>query len=77
VIFVKTIDAFSVLTSVASSAGAYRWMSYPNPARAAQTIIIDSESLLSVTKRYLRTCARAPALTAASDGILSRRSGSG
>jgi hypothetical protein len=74
---VKTIDAFSVLTSLASSAGAYRRMSCPNPARAARTIIIDSESLPSVAKRYLSTYVREPTLTATPNGMLSRRSGSG
>jgi len=74
---VKTIYAFSNPTSVASSAGAYRRMSCPSPARAARTIIIDSESLPSVTERYLRTYVREPTLTAAPDGMLSRRSGSG
>lgn len=59
----KTIYAFSALTSVASLAGAYHWMSCPGSVRAAQATIADAASLRSVTQQYLRVDLRELTLT--------------
>jgi glycosyltransferase involved in cell wall biosynthesis len=53
VIHMKTMHAFTAPDSVPPLTRAYRQMSYPRSARAADAIIINSESLRSEIKRYL------------------------
>lgn len=54
VIHMKTMHAFTAPESVDPLARAYRRMSYPRSARVAEAIIINSESLRSEMKHYLK-----------------------
>jgi glycosyltransferase involved in cell wall biosynthesis len=58
VIHMKTMHAFTAPDSVATLTRAYRRMSYPRSARAADAIIINSESLRSEVEKYLKVDAR-------------------
>ncbi len=58
VIHLKTMHAFTAPDSVAPLTRAYRRMSYPRSARAADAIIINSESLRSEVEQYLEVDAR-------------------
>ena len=49
----KTMHAFTAPDSLTPLARAYRRMNYPRSARAADAIIINSESLRSEIQRYL------------------------
>jgi glycosyltransferase involved in cell wall biosynthesis len=53
VIHIKTMHAFTAPESLTPLARAYRRMNYPHAARAADAIIINSESLRSEVERYL------------------------
>jgi glycosyltransferase involved in cell wall biosynthesis len=53
VLHMKTMHAFTAPESVAPLTRAYRRMNYPRSARAADAIIINSESLRSEIERYL------------------------
>ncbi len=53
VIHMKTMHAFTTPDSVPALSRAYRRMNYPRSARAADAIIINSESLRSEILRYL------------------------
>jgi len=53
VIHMKTMHAFTAPDSLSPLARIYRQMNYPHSARAADAIIINSESLRSEIKRYL------------------------
>ena len=53
VIHIKTMHAFTAPDSLTPLARAYRRWNYPHAARAANAIIINSESLRSEVKRYL------------------------
>jgi glycosyltransferase involved in cell wall biosynthesis len=53
VIHMKTMHAFTEPQSLTPLARAYRRMNYPRAARAADAIIINSESLRSEIERYL------------------------
>ena len=53
VIHMKTMHAFTAPDSLTPLARAYRRMNYPRSARAADAIIINSESLRSEVERYL------------------------
>jgi glycosyltransferase involved in cell wall biosynthesis len=53
VLHMKTMHAFTEPDSVAPLTRAYRRLSYPRSARAAEAIIINSESLRSEIQRYL------------------------
>ena len=54
VIHMKTMHAFTAPDSLAPLARVYRQMNYPHSARAADAIIINSESLRSEIQRYLK-----------------------
>jgi glycosyltransferase involved in cell wall biosynthesis len=58
VIHLKTMHAFTEPDSVAPLTRVYRRMSYPRTARAADAIIINSESLRSEVEQYLEVDAR-------------------
>jgi glycosyltransferase involved in cell wall biosynthesis len=58
VIHLKTMHAFTEPDSVAPLTRAYRRMSYPRTTRAADAIIINSESLRSEVEQYLEVDAR-------------------
>jgi glycosyltransferase involved in cell wall biosynthesis len=53
VLHLKTMHAYTAPRSVAPLARAYRRLNYPRSARAADAIIINSESLRSEVERYL------------------------
>jgi glycosyltransferase involved in cell wall biosynthesis len=53
VIHIKTMHAFTAPESLTPLARAYRRLNYPHAARAANAIIINSESLRSEVERYL------------------------
>jgi glycosyltransferase involved in cell wall biosynthesis len=53
VLHFKTMHAFTAPESLTPLARAYRRMNYPRSARAADAIIINSESLRSEIQRYL------------------------
>jgi glycosyltransferase involved in cell wall biosynthesis len=53
VIHMKTMHAFTAPESLSPLARAYRRMNYPHAARAADAIIINSESLRAEVKEYL------------------------
>ncbi len=53
VIHMKTMHAFTAPDAIAPLARAYRRMNYPRSARAADAIIINSESLRSEIEQYL------------------------
>ena len=53
VIHMKTMHAFTAPDSLTPLARAYRRMNYPRSARAADAIIINSESLRAEIQRYL------------------------
>ena len=53
VIHMKTMHAYTAPTAIAPLPGLYRRMSYPRSARAADAIIINSESLRSEIEQYL------------------------
>jgi glycosyltransferase involved in cell wall biosynthesis len=53
VIHMKTMHAFTAPDSLTPLTRAYRRMNYPHSARAADTIIINSESLRSEVEHYL------------------------
>jgi glycosyltransferase involved in cell wall biosynthesis len=53
VLHFKTMHAYTAPDSLTPLARAYRRMQYPRSARAADAIIINSESLRSEIKRYL------------------------
>jgi glycosyltransferase involved in cell wall biosynthesis len=53
VVHIKTMHAFSAPNSVAPLTRAYRLLSYPHTVRAAEAIIINSESLRSEIQRHL------------------------
>ena len=53
VIHMKTMHAFTAPDSLSPLARIYRQMNYPHSARAADAIIINSESLRSEIKHYL------------------------
>jgi glycosyltransferase involved in cell wall biosynthesis len=54
VIHMKTMHAFTAPGAIPPLTRAYRRMSYPRSARAADAIIINSESLRSEIQRYLK-----------------------
>ena len=54
VIHMKTMHAFTAPEAIPPLTRAYRRMSYPRSARAADAIIINSESLRSEIQRYLK-----------------------
>ena len=54
VIHMKTMHAFTAPDALTPLARAYRRMNYPRSARAADAIIINSESLRSEIQRYLK-----------------------
>lgn len=54
VIHMKTMHAFTAPDSLTPLARAYRQMNYPHSARAADAIIINSESLRAEIQRYLK-----------------------
>jgi glycosyltransferase involved in cell wall biosynthesis len=54
VLHLKTMHAFSAPGSVAPLTRAYRRLNYPRSARAADAIIINSQSLRSEVEQYLR-----------------------
>jgi glycosyltransferase involved in cell wall biosynthesis len=54
VIHMKTMHAFTAPQAIPPLTRAYRRMSYPRSARAADAIIINSESLRSELQRYLK-----------------------
>ena len=58
VIHLKTMHAFTEPGSVAPLTRAYRRMSYPRTVRAADAIIINSESLRTEVEKYLEVDAR-------------------
>src|SRR5215831_6015763 len=58
VIHMKTMHAFTAPDSVAPLTLAYRRMSYPRSARAADAIIINSESLRSEIEHHLNVDSR-------------------
>jgi glycosyltransferase involved in cell wall biosynthesis len=58
VIHIKTMHAFTAPESLTPLARAYRRMNYPHAARAANAIIINSESLRAEVERYLTVDAR-------------------
>jgi len=58
VVHIKTMHAFTAPESLTPLARAYRRMNYPHAARAADAIIINSESLRSEVERYLTVDAR-------------------
>jgi glycosyltransferase involved in cell wall biosynthesis len=58
VIHLKTMHAFTAPESLTPLARTYRRMNYPHAARAADAIIINSESLRSEVERYLTVDAR-------------------
>ena len=58
VLHMKTMHAFTAPESVAPLARAYRRLNYPRSARAADAIIINSESLRSEVEKYLEVDAR-------------------
>jgi glycosyltransferase involved in cell wall biosynthesis len=58
VIHLKTMHAFTEPDSVAPLTRAYRRMSYPQTVRAADAIIINSESLRLEVEQYLEVDAR-------------------
>jgi glycosyltransferase involved in cell wall biosynthesis len=58
VIHIKTMHAFTSPESLTPMARAYRRMNYPYSARAADAIIINSESLRAEIQRYLEVDAR-------------------
>ena len=53
VVHMKTMHAYTTPGAIAPLPRLYRRMNYPRSARAADTIIINSESLRSEVKRYL------------------------
>jgi glycosyltransferase involved in cell wall biosynthesis len=53
VLHMKTMHAFTAPDAIAPLPRLYRRMNYPRSARAADAIIINSESLRSEVKRYL------------------------
>jgi glycosyltransferase involved in cell wall biosynthesis len=53
VVHMKTMHAFTAPGSLTPLARAYRRMNYPHSARAADAIIINSESLRSEVQKYL------------------------
>jgi glycosyltransferase involved in cell wall biosynthesis len=53
VVHMKTMHAFSSADSIAPLARAYRRLSYPRNARAADAIIINSQSLRAEIEQYL------------------------
>ena len=58
VIHMKTMHAFTAPESLTPMARAYRRMNYPRSARAADAIIINSESLRAEINRFLDVDAR-------------------
>jgi glycosyltransferase involved in cell wall biosynthesis len=58
VIHMKTMHAYTAPDSLSPSARVYRRMNYPHTVRAADAIIINSESLRSELQRYLDVDAR-------------------
>src|SRR5260221_4083217 len=58
VIHMKTMHAFTTPESVPALTRTYRRLNYPRTARAADAIIINSESLRSEIERYLEVDAR-------------------
>jgi glycosyltransferase involved in cell wall biosynthesis len=54
VLHLKTMHAYSAPGSVAPLTRAYRRLNYPRSARAADAIIINSQSLRSEVERYLQ-----------------------
>jgi len=58
VIHMKTMHAFTAPDSLTPLARAYRRMNYPRSARAADAIIINSESLRAEIEHYLEVDAR-------------------
>lgn len=58
VIHIKTMHAFTAPGSLTPLARAYRRMNYPHSAKAADAIIINSESLRAEIERYLEVDAR-------------------
>src|SRR5258708_7856377 len=54
VLHLKTMHAFSAPNSVAPLTRAYRRFNYPRSARAADAIIINSQSLRSEVEQYLQ-----------------------
>ena len=58
VIHMKTMHAFSASDSISLLPRVYRRMSYPRSARAADAIIINSESLRSEIEHYLEVDSR-------------------
>jgi glycosyltransferase involved in cell wall biosynthesis len=58
VIHMKTMHAFTAPESLTPMARAYRRMNYPRSARAADAIIINSESLRTEIQRFLDVDAR-------------------
>ena len=58
VIHMKTMHAFTAPDSLTPMARAYRRMNYPRSARAADAIIINSESLRAEIQRFLDVDAR-------------------
>ena len=58
VIHMKTMHAFTTPESVSMLPRIYRRLNYPRTARAAEAIVINSESLRSEIERYLEVDAR-------------------
>ena len=58
VIHMKTMHAFTAPDAITPLVRAYRRLNYPRTARAADAIIINSESLRSEIERYLEVDAR-------------------
>jgi glycosyltransferase involved in cell wall biosynthesis len=54
VIHIKTMHAFTAPDSLSSLARIYRQLNYPHSAKAADAIIINSESLRAEIQRYLK-----------------------
>ncbi len=54
VIHMKTMHAFTAPESLSPLARAYRRMNYPRSARAADAVIVNSESLRAEVEQYLQ-----------------------